>query len=146
MRCVLPLLLILCGCSSNRTTVEDFNTHDLILPGGQAIKVETVIRTQDLLKGLAFRNSIAPDHGMLFVHEQPGKYSFWMYQHLISLDMIWMDEQRKIVEIVENAPPCTTAASKCPHFGGTQTALYALELGAGMVKKYKLKVGDSITW
>jgi len=146
MRYALPLFLVLCACSSNKTTMEDFNTHDLILPGGQAIKVETVIKTQDLLKGLAFRTSLAPDRGMLFVHEQPGKYSFWMYQHLLSLDMIWMDEHRKIVEIVENAPPCQTVASKCPHYGGTETAFYGLELAAGMVKKYKLKVGDILNW
>ena len=43
-----------------------------------------------------------------------------MYQTLIPLDMIWIDSSHKIVEIVENAQPCKTQASKCPQYGGNQ--------------------------
>ena len=63
---------------------------------------------------MQFRNSIAPDHGMLFVHRNPGKYAYWMYQTLIPLDMIWMDSKHNVVEIVENAPPCKTAGQPVP--------------------------------
>jgi len=51
-----------------------------------------------------------------------------------------------VVEIVENAPPCKSPASQCPHYGGNEVAQYVLELGAGMVKKYGVKVGDNINW
>ncbi len=95
---------------------------------------------------MMFRTSIAPDHGMLFLHRKPGLYSHWMYQTPVSLDTVWMDDKHNIVEIVENMPPCTSAASKCPHFGGTQTAQYSLQMGAGMVRKYHLKLMDSLRW
>jgi hypothetical protein len=128
------------------TTVEDFYTSDITLPGGQVIKTEFVYDTAGALRGMQFRNSIAPDRGMLYAHRIPGKYGYWMYQTLIPLDMIWMDPKNKVVEIVENAPPCKTPASQCPHYGGNEVAQYVLELGAGMVKKYGVKVGDTINW
>jgi hypothetical protein len=141
----LLFVALLAGCDKP-TTQEDFYTTDVTLPSGQSIKTEFVFDTATALRGMQFRSSIAPDHGMLFAHRIPGKYGYWMYQTLIPLDMIWMDPQHTIVEIVENAPPCKTPASQCPHFGGNEVAQYVLELGGGMAKKYSLKLGDTINW
>jgi uncharacterized membrane protein (UPF0127 family) len=146
MRAIALLLLVLLAGCDKPTTVDDFYTSDITLPGGQVIKTEFVYDTAGALRGMQFRNSIAPDHGMLYAHRIPGKYGYWMYQTLIPLDMIWMDPKNKVVEIVENAPPCKTPASQCPHYGGNEVAQYVLELGAGMVKKYGVKVGDMINW
>lgn len=146
MRAIALLLLVLLAGCDKPTTEADFYTSDIVLPGGQVIKTEFVYDTAGALRGMQFRNSIAPDHGMLYAHRIPGKYGYWMYQTLIPLDMIWMDPKNKVVEIVENAPPCKTPASQCPHYGGNEVAQYVLELGAGMVKKYGVKVGDMISW
>ena len=146
MRAIALLLLVLLAGCDKPTTEADFYTSDITLPGGQVIKTEFVYDTAGALRGMQFRNSIAPDHGMLYAHRIPGKYGYWMYQTLIPLDMIWMDPKNKVVEIVENAPPCKTPASQCPHYGGNEVAQYVLELGAGMVKKYGVKVGDTINW
>jgi uncharacterized membrane protein (UPF0127 family) len=148
MRYVLlfSLTLLLVNCGDKAATIDDFNTRDLTLPEGQVLKVETMVSNADTMRGMMFRTSIAPDHGMLFVHRNPGQYSHWMYQTPVALDTVWMDDKHMIVEIVENMPPCTTVASKCPHFGGTTTAQYSLQMGAGMVKKYHLKLGDSLHW
>jgi uncharacterized membrane protein (UPF0127 family) len=146
MRCIALFFLVLLASCDKPTTVEDFYTSDITLPGGQVIKTEFVYDTAGALRGMQFRNSIAPDHGMLYAHRIPGKYGYWMYQTLIPLDMIWMDARNKVVEIVENAPPCKSPASQCPHYGGNEVAQYVLELGAGMVKKYGVKVGDTINW
>jgi uncharacterized protein len=143
---LIPLTLILMNCGEKPTTIDDFNTSDLTLPGGEVLKIETMIRSADTMRGMMFRTSIAADHGMLFVHQKPGKYPHWMYQTPVSLDTVWMDDKHNIVEIVENMPPCTTAASKCPYFGGAQTSQYALQMAAGMVRKYHLKLGDSLRW
>ena len=143
---VLALLIVLAACGPNPATEEDMNTADIMLPGGQPIKTEFVFETADALRGMQFRNSLAPDHGMLYAHRIPGKYGYWMYQTLIPLDMIWMDSKHNVVEIVENCPPCKTPASQCPHYGGHEEAQYVLQLGSGMAKKYGLKTGDTINW
>lgn len=140
----IALLALLCGCSEKPATFEDVNTRDITLPGGQVLRVETMLDAKDMLRGMMFRTSLAPDHGMLFVHRGPGKFSYWMYQTYIPLDMIWLDSSKRVVEIVPEALPCKTEASKCPHYGGNQTAQYVLELAGGMAQKYSLKIGDYI--
>jgi uncharacterized membrane protein (UPF0127 family) len=140
------LLLPSCRRETAQPSADDFNMRDITLPRGEIIKVETMIDTRDLLRGMMFRTSIAPDHGMLFVHSKPGQYSFWMYQMRIPLDTIWLDSGHRIVEIAENLPPCLTQASKCPHYGGNKTSEYEIQMGGGMAGKYGLQVGDVIQW
>ena len=138
----LPLVL-LAACSSNRSsTLEDLNSAIVTLPGGQKIKAERMVRTTDMARGMMFRDSLAADRGMLFFHEREGTYSYWMYQTRIPLDIIWMDRYRRIVEISADTPPCQTAASQCPHYGGKRPSQYVLELAGGMAAKYGLKTGD----
>lgn len=143
---VLSAALLLAACGPKPATIEDLYTRPVTLTGGQVIEVETMVDTRDLLRGLMFRTSLAPDRGMLFVHQKPGNYSTWMYQHKIPLDILWMDEKHRIVEIVENAPPCPTVASQCPHYGGAKTSQFMLELAAGGVKRYHLAAGQLVQW
>ncbi len=146
MRFILPVCLALMSCGGKPTTVEDFNITEVTLPGGQVIKAETRISQEDMLRGMMFRTSIAPDHGLLYFYRNPGHYQLWMYQTPLRLDMIWMDDNHKIVEIVENAAPCESAASKCPQIGGHEMARYVLQIGGGMAQRYRLSLGQAIRW
>ena len=150
MRYLFPVLLacsLFLACSGPKpTTLEDFPTRPVTLPGGRVIRAETMVDNIDRLRGLMFRTSLAPDHGMLFVFPRPGRYQAFMNQVLIPLDIIWMDSDRRIVEISANAPPCKTQASKCPKYGGTQISSYELEIPGGMAEKYSLQVGQRILW
>jgi hypothetical protein len=139
---LLPLLLLLSCAREKPATMEDLASATVALPGGQKIKAERMVLTSDMARGMMFRDSLASDRGMLFFHEKEGLYTYWMYQTRIPLDMIWMDRYRRVVEIVADAPPCKTAASQCPHYGGARRAQYVLELAGGMAAKYGLKVGD----
>jgi uncharacterized protein len=143
---LLAVALPLACCGPKPTTLEDFPTRPVRLPGGQVIRVETMVENIDLIRGLMFRTSLAPDRGMLFVHPKPDLYTYWMYQTLIPLDIIWLGSNRDIVEIVENAQPCKTQASKCERYGGNQISAYALEIGGGMARKYGLSVGETLQW
>lgn len=140
------LVFFLAGCGSKTSTMDALLTREVTLPGGHIIKAETAVDTRDILRALMFRDSLPADRGMLFVHRNPGHYGYWMYQTLFPLDIIWMDNVHTIVEIVENAPPCKTVASQCPHYGGRETASYVLEVNAGLVKKFGIKTGETIQW
>jgi len=148
MRYVLPVCLafLLASCGEKPDPADEFHLREVTLPGGRVVKVQIMFDQLDMMRGLMFRKSLADDHGMLFIHEPAGHFTYWMYQTLIPLDMIWMDSTHNIVEIVENAQPCKTQASQCQKYGGNQTASYVLELAGGMVKKYGLKMGDTIQW
>jgi uncharacterized protein len=109
------------------------------------IRVETMYKNIDLLRGLMYRTSLAPDRGMIFFYPRPDHYQTVMFNVLIPLDIIWMDSHRDIIDITANAPPCKIQASKCTKYGG-KLSLFALEIGGGMAAKYGLHVGQRIQW
>lgn len=144
---LLVVLTSSCGGGSRTATMDDFTTRDVTLPDGRVITAELADTPQMMARGLMFRDSLAPNHGMLFMHERPGHYPYWMHNCKIPLDIIWMDSQHRIVEISANTPPCTaTADSGCPTYGGHAEAQYALELAGGQAKKNGLNIGDTITF
>ena len=140
------VLVLLNGCGGGSTEgLKSLNRRDVKLPDGQIIAAETAIAPEELQRGLMFRESLAPDRGMLFVHDQVGQYPYWMYQCKISLDMIWMDRDHRIVEIAANVPPCPPGPpEKCPNYGGHEPAMFVLELAAGQAAKHGLKNGQVI--
>jgi uncharacterized protein len=144
---VLAAALAICGCESKQAEVGGLNLTEVTLPNGQKVTAETMLQQIDQMRGMMFRDSLAKDRGMLFVHNAEGNYPYWMYQCRIPLDIIWMNQNRRIVEISPNTPPCPSkAAHECPSFGGHEKARYVLELAGGGAALYGLKVGDSLSF
>ena len=135
---------MLAGCKEKPQSIEDFNTREVTLPRGQVIKAETMITSAQLSRGMMYRTSLAPDHGMLFAHATPGSYSYWMYQTLIPLDIIWMDSQHHIIQMVLNAQPCKTEPSACAQYRSSKPAQFVLELSGGTARKYGLELNQTI--
>ncbi len=120
-------------------------TTQVTLPNGAVIEAELAITPEEQARGLMFRAELAAGRGMLFVGSRSAPRSFWMYQCLIPLDLIWMDGAHRIVEIVRSAPPCSaTAAADCPSYGGTTNSVYVLELAAGQAEEQGLRLGDRL--
>lgn len=127
--------------------MDDFNTRDVTLPNGKVIRAELAIDRVMMARGLMFRDYLAPDRGMLFMHETQGRWQYYMFQCRIPLDIIWMDNSHNIVEISADTPPCKSkVATECPVYGGHSDARYVLELAAGEAKKNNLKIGDQISF
>ena len=139
---LVAVLGLFAGCS--RKSASDEGLLAVTLPDGRQIRAEVLTRQDDMMRGMMFRQSLAPDRGMLFVHSSAGRYSYWMFQCLIPLDIIWLDAAKRIVEISADTPPCKGEAKSCPSYGGNHDALYVLEIAGGMARKYGLKTGDSV--
>lgn len=92
-------------------------------------------------RGLMFREKLADDQGMLFIFEDEGIQVFWMKNMVFPLDMIWIDTQKRIVDIRENVQPCRQT---CDNITPAAEAKYVLEVKAGFVKAREIKVGDRI--
>jgi uncharacterized membrane protein (UPF0127 family) len=141
----LAVLAMLAGCGERQASVEDFNSREVTLPDGAKIRVETVSKQVDILRGMQYRESLAADRGMLYLYGGLGDYPFWMYRVKIPLDIVWMNENHLITEIVPNVQPCpSTSSSKCPMFGGHRKSLYVLQLAAGSTGKHHLKLNDRL--
>jgi len=132
-----------CGGSSNDNPNE-LTMRSVTLPDGMQIRAEVAMDPIDMQKGMMFRDSLPRGRGMLFIHQQPGLYPYWMYQVKIPLDMLWMDSSRHIVEISADTPPCKTKASQCPNYGGHQQAQFVLELAGGEARRLGLTLGQTL--
>ena len=93
-------------------------------------------------RGLMFRKSMEWNNGMFFVFDEDRKLSFWMKNTYIPLDMIFINNELKIVDIQENAKPCLEMP--CPTYSSIEPAKYVLEVNAGFVQKNIIKIGDKI--
>ena len=109
-------------------------------PGGRPIpvRVELARTDSERERGLMYRNHLDPDAGMLFLFPRPAPLAFWMRNTLIPLDMIFMDPDRRIVGIVENAAPETETARRVD--GDSQ---YVLEIAGGMSQRWGVRAGSS---
>ena len=87
-------------------------------------------------RGLMFREQLPPDRGMLFTFGDMQTWSFWMKNTKIPLDIVWMDDKKKIVHIERNLPICTKTDDSCPQF--------VLELGGGRADALDLQRGKKL--
>lgn len=106
----------------------------------QCLAVEIADTNEERMRGLQARELLPEGEGMLFIFPAPGVYHFWMKDTLISLDMIFLDEDRRIVGIERDVPPCQE--DPCPQYGPAQKSLYVLEANAGYAARHDLKIGD----
>ena len=93
-------------------------------------------------RGLMNVGSLDKDKGTLFIFDKDGIYPFWMKNTLINLDIIWIDSNKKIVFIKENAEPCKNFI--CPSIVPLVKASYVLEINAGLCQEIGLKLGDEL--
>jgi len=114
----------------------------LTLPSGKVLQVEVMVKDEDRAMGLMFRPSLALDRGMLFLFEHPDFHGIWMKNCKFPIDILWLDEARTVVHLMENAPPCK--AEPCPVFEPLRRASYVVELNAGQARREKAVVGSSV--
>ena len=108
-------------------------------PTGAKITAEVADTEEKRTLGLMFRDHLDPDKGMIFIFPVADQYRFWMKNCLVALDIIWLDEKKRIVYHEENLPPCK--ADPCPSYGHQGKALYVVETTGGFFKKMGLKNG-----
>jgi len=102
------------------------------------VRVEVVNTPAARDRGLMHRKKLPADAGMLFVFPKQEVLEFWMKDTLIPLDMIFLDRDRKVVGVVENAKPLTEDAR-----GVGKPSIYVLEVNAGFASKHGVGAGTT---
>lgn len=111
------------------------------------INAEVVQSDAAKKKGLSGRESLGINDGMLFVFKSNGVYPFWMKDTKFALDIIWIDENKKIVYIAENASPEPGKKdSEFFRYAPNNNARYVLEINAGISKLHGIQLGDSVNF
>lgn len=90
-------------------------------------------------QGLSGRASYPADKVMVFEFKQPDKRCFWMKDMKFSIDMVWLDPEKKVIGIEENVSPDTYPQDFC-----RDNAQYVLEFSAGTIRSAGLHTGDPV--
>jgi len=135
LRPLLFAVLLLSGCASA--------SGPWVEVGGQRYTVEIADDEAERARGLMFREEMAPDHGMLFIHDELEPVAYWMKNTKIPLDILYFDNERKLVSKQVDVPPCTLG-DRCPNYPSGAPARYVLELNAGQAAKLKLQDGAEL--
>lgn len=94
-------------------------------------------------KGLSGTPKLEKNEGMLFVFEKDATWGIWMKDMLMPIDIIWLDNQKKVVYMVKQADP-----NSYPHttYRPARQARYVAELQAGTIERRNIKIGDQATF
>jgi uncharacterized protein len=107
--------------------------------GVQVFSVEMATTEEEKTTGLMYRKELADGKGMLFDFSPEQQISMWMKNTYISLDMIFIRADGRILRIAENTEPLST---KIISSGGLAKGV--LEVIAGTAQKYGIKPGDQV--
>ncbi|WP_316859456.1 DUF192 domain-containing protein [uncultured Cohaesibacter sp.] len=102
-------------------------------------KVELALEEKERNKGLMFRTSLAPQHGMLFDFGATEPVFMWMKNTYISLDMFFINEAGTITHIVTATTPLSESV-----IGSGGPVRYVLETPKGTAKSLGIKIGDKM--
>jgi len=129
------LLLLLLSCANTTTT------NTIIFDNGASFEVELAQTPEQHAQGLMNRDKMDENKGMLFIFDAEETHTFWMKNTKIPLDIIFMNENRTVVEIYE-AEPC--ASDSCPIYSAN--AQYVLEINGGLAKTKSITKGSRAVW
>ena len=107
--------------------------------GVQVFSVEMATTEEEKTTGLMYRKELPDGKGMLFDFSPEQQVSMWMKNTYISLDMIFIGANGRILRIAENTEPMST---KIISSGGLAKGV--LEVIAGTAQKYGIKPGDRV--
>ena len=112
---------------------------------GQRYAIEVADDDAERARGLMFRDAMADDHGMLFIHDRQEPQAYWMKNTRIPLDILYFDRDRRLVSQQRDVPPCS-AGDRCPPYPSRAPAQYVLELNAGQAARLGLQDGALLTF
>jgi uncharacterized membrane protein (UPF0127 family) len=107
--------------------------------GRTTLRVEVVDDAAGRRKGLMGRSELAPDAGMLFDYRMPVQATMWMKDTPLSLDMIFIGEDGRVVRVAEHTQPY--AETLIPSFVEVRAVL---EVVAGTARRLGIGPGTRI--
>lgn len=132
-------VLVAIGCS--RSATNGFEREGWVEIRGKRVAVEIAEDPAKQAKGLGERDSLAWDHGMYFIYDQPAFYSFWMKGMRFSIDIVWLRDDR-IVDLDVNVP--FEPGGNGPTLRPSSLTDAVLEVPAGYAVANGWRVGDRI--
>ncbi len=140
---LIALALLLITGTLFLTGKQDHGTIIVTFPSGREMVTEVADTLPKIFIGLAFRESIPENWGMLYIFGSSARHRLHTKGFKVPVDMLWLDESRYVVHVVENAQPCDQ--DPCPLFGPPpENARYVIQAAAGFAREEGLESGAEL--
>ena len=128
-------------CANPAARAASIQPLEIVTKSGvQVFSVEMATTEDEKTTGLMYRKELPDGKGMLFDFSPEQQISMWMKNTYISLDMIFIRADGRILRIAENTEPESTAIISS---GGLARGV--LEVSAGTARKYGIAPGDRVS-
>lgn len=140
---IVPLVLMLIYYTRSDSTLpfvpEGLGKSTLHI-GRTAITYTVAETAEERTQGLSGRRSLGVNEGLLFVFPNVGAHGIWMKDMQFPIDIIWIDDNLRIVDIKADARP----ESYPEVFYPRESARYVLEVNALFAEIKGIRVGDTV--
>lgn len=137
------VLLAISIAESNDAYLDELITVPISIENsqGDTIKFDTYITSShsQRRRGLMHIANLPQDKGMLFHFTPPRYVSMWMKNTLIKLDIIFLNKNKRIIKIHNNAKPLSTKS-----IYSNKKAEWVLEINGGLSEINGLNVGNIV--
>ena len=143
-RCRLSMLAVIAALALvgpyKPAPAAEFQPLEIVTKSGvRMFSVEIAKTDEERATGLMYRKELADGRGMLFDFTPEQQVSMWMKNTFVSLDMIFIGGDGRVLRIAENTEP---QSLRIISSGGPARAV--LEVVAGTAKKYGIAPGDQV--
>jgi uncharacterized membrane protein (UPF0127 family) len=139
------LAILLMSVSTFIINREESSTIVVRFPSGVELEAEVADTPEKQLFGLAFREELPPNGGMLYIFEENGLHRVRTKEYRFPIDILWVDESHHVVDILEHAEPC--AKDPCPFYGPPpEAARYVIQTESGFLKKAGVVKNDELKY
>jgi uncharacterized membrane protein (UPF0127 family) len=111
-----------------------------------SLKVEVADTDEERRRGLMFREKLDEDRGMLFTWDKTENRSFWMKNTLIPLDIIFIDEEKNIINIEEAYPQPGANNSELRRYSSEEPARYVIESNLNYTDRNGVQESDNVSF
>lgn len=140
---LLVACLVLAGCIDETVKV----TID-----GEPFTMELALDEEARKTGMSYRDSFPEGGGMLFVFPEPEILSFWMYDCLMDIDVIFLNRHGVVTAVhrMKQEPPRGVDETevqyirRLPSYSSYRPAQFAIELPGSTLDRLNVRVDDRI--
>lgn len=120
-------------------SINDKISDTCLKANNNCIPLEVKDNPQERTKGLSDRDSI--EGGMLFVFDKSAKECIWMRDMKFNIDIIWLDENKRVIKVMSDVSPSTFPESFC-----ADNTKYVIELNSGVAKENSFEMDKQLNF
>lgn len=138
---IFTVIIIFNPVEKSTTALVCFELKDSIFLN---ITCEIASTEEKRIMGLMYREELPIDHGMLFVFNNPIEISFWMKNTLIPLDIIFINSEKKVINVEQGNVEKNTPDNELKRYKSNGPIKWVVEINQGICTSNDIEPGTSV--